>query len=109
MKNEYCVYITDILSDWGDITYRPMFGGFGLYKNGQIFALTCGDSLYLKTDKQSQLLFETKGCEQFTYEAKNKIAKMSYWSAPESFFDSSEDANYWAEIAYKAGIRSKKT
>ncbi len=108
MKNYYCAHIADILSSWGDITCRRMFSGFGLYKNGHIFALICNDSLYLKVDKQSQRLFVAKGCEQFTYDAKNKTVKMSYWSAPEVFFDSPEHARHWAEIAYQAGIRSKK-
>ncbi len=109
MKNDYCEHIAEMLSSWGDIAYRPMFSGFGLYKNGQIFALTCDDCLYLKSDKQSQSVFEAEGCKQFTYETKNKTAKMSYWSAPEAFFDSPDDASYWAEIAYQAGIRSNKT
>lgn len=108
MKNDYCEHIADTLIGWGDITYRPMFSGFGLYKNGQIFALTCDDALYLKADKQSHHLYESEGCQQFTYNAKSKTVKMSYWSAPNSFFDSYEKASYWAEIAYQSGLRSAK-
>ena len=108
MSNDYCEHIADILSSWGDVSYRSMFGGFGLYKNNQIFAITSDDLLYLKADKQSQHFFEDENSTQFIYEAKNKTIKMSYWSAPDIFFDSSENAIYFAEISYQAGLRSKK-
>jgi DNA transformation protein len=107
MKNDYCDHIIDVLKAWGKVDYRPMFSGFGLYKDEQIFALICDHTLYLKADKQSQVLFESLGCNQFIYEAKGKIAKMSYWSAPEDFFDSPENSSHWADIAFQAGIRSK--
>lgn len=111
MKNNYCDYIAELLTNWGKVNYKNMFSGFGLYKSGQIFAIVCDDMLYLKADKQSQPLLESKGSEQFIYisnKAKNKKAKMSYWSVPQEFFDSPEKASYWAEIAYQAGLRSNK-
>jgi len=109
MKHSFCEHVVDILSQWGQVTYRPMFGGYGLYREGQIFALVCEDRLYLKTDKENKHLFETVASEPFTYEAKGKRATMSYWSAPEAFFESEDQAAYWAELAYRAGLRNAKS
>lgn len=45
---EFVQYITDQLSDAGMITYRKMFGEYGIYCDGKIFALICGDELFIK-------------------------------------------------------------
>jgi TfoX N-terminal domain len=34
--------------DLGEITYRKMFGEYGVYLNGQIFSLVCDDRLFFK-------------------------------------------------------------
>lgn len=41
-------YIADQLSGAGNISYRKMFGEYGMYCNGKIFALVCGDMLLVK-------------------------------------------------------------
>ena len=47
-KPEFVEYIADQLSDAGSITYRKMFGEYGLYCDGKIFALICEDELFIK-------------------------------------------------------------
>lgn len=45
---EFVEYVADQLSGAGCITYRKMFGDYGMYCNGKIFALICDNQLYLK-------------------------------------------------------------
>lgn len=53
---EFVQYAADQLSGTGDIRYRKMFGEYGLYCDGKIFALVCDDQLFIKvTDAGSQL------------------------------------------------------
>lgn len=47
-NQEFVQYIADQLSEAGDITYRKMFGEYGLYCNGKIFAVICDNMLYVK-------------------------------------------------------------
>ena len=47
-KAEFVEYIADQLSGAGQITYRKMFGEYGMYCDGKIFALICGDELFIK-------------------------------------------------------------
>ena len=47
-KTEYVQYIADQLSGAGEITYRKMFGEYGMYLDGKIFALICEDQLFVK-------------------------------------------------------------
>lgn len=45
---EFVEYIADQLCDAGKITYRKMFGEYGMYCDGKIFALICDDQFFIK-------------------------------------------------------------
>lgn len=45
---EFVQYIADQLTDAGQITYRKMFGDYGFYCDGKIFALVCDNQLFIK-------------------------------------------------------------
>ncbi|MFR5876213.1 MAG: TfoX/Sxy family protein [Eubacterium sp.] len=52
---EFVQYIADQLSESGNITYRKMFGEYGMYCDGKIFALICDNQLFIKiTEKGKQ-------------------------------------------------------
>ena len=48
---ELVQYIADQLSPCGTITFKKMFGEYGLYLNGKMFASVCDDTLFVKTDE----------------------------------------------------------
>jgi len=58
MSKEYCEYIIDQLSDWGNVTSKKMFGGYGLYYRGKIFALIIEEILYFKVDASNKTDYE---------------------------------------------------
>lgn len=45
---EFVQYVADNLSGAGLITYRKMFGEYGMYCDGKIFALICNNQLFIK-------------------------------------------------------------
>ncbi|MBD5095988.1 MAG: TfoX/Sxy family protein [Lachnospiraceae bacterium] len=45
---EFVEYVADQLRDAGNITYRKMFGEYGMYCDGKIFALICENQLFIK-------------------------------------------------------------
>ena len=47
-KIEFVEYVADQLRDAGTITYKKMFGEYGLYCDGKIFAVVCKDQLFVK-------------------------------------------------------------
>ena len=47
-SEEFVRYICDQMSGAGEITYRKMFGDYGVYCNGKIFALICDNRLFVK-------------------------------------------------------------
>lgn len=45
---EFVKYAAEQMRDTGTITYRKMFGEYGVYCDGKFFAVICGDQLFLK-------------------------------------------------------------
>ncbi len=45
---EFVQFACDQLSGAGEITYRKMFGEYGVYCDGKIFAVICDDQLFIK-------------------------------------------------------------
>ncbi len=48
MSSDFCDYVIDLLSSWAKVSAKAMFGGYGMYRQGQIFAIVVDDTLYFK-------------------------------------------------------------
>ena len=49
---EFVQYIADQLAPAGQVTYHKMFGDYGVYLDGKMFALVCDDSWSLQTTEE---------------------------------------------------------
>lgn len=47
-KQEFVEYVSEQCRSAGEITYKKMFGEYGLYCDGKIFALVCDDEFFVK-------------------------------------------------------------
>ncbi len=47
-KPEFVEFVAEQMRDAGVITYKKMFGEYGLYCDGKIFAVVCNDAFYIK-------------------------------------------------------------
>ena len=54
---EYVRYVAEQLSGAGEITYKKMFGEYGLYCDGKIFANLFDDQLFVKITEAGRRLF----------------------------------------------------
>ena len=52
-------YIADQCAAAGEITARKMFGDYGMYCDGKLFALVCDDRLFLKPTGAAETLLRT--------------------------------------------------
>ncbi len=68
-----------LLSDAPNLTHRAMFGGYGIYTNGRMFAILDDGVPYLKGDAISAAVYEGDGGEQFSYMSKDGPMQMKYW------------------------------
>ena len=51
-------FLTDLFADFGPVTIRPMFSGFGISVDGVNFALALRAGLYFRADEQTIPQFE---------------------------------------------------
>jgi DNA transformation protein len=104
---EFADYAVELLGSIGRVAARRMFGGYGLYCDGVMFALIADDVLYLKADDATRPEFERAGSEPFVYDARGRRTTMAYWRVPDEAMESRELAAPWARAAYAAALRAR--
>ena len=105
-RNEFVDYAVELMAGWATVSARKMFGGYGLYREGLMFALIADDELYFKTDAGNVAQFERAGSHPFTYVSTTRTVQMSYWSAPEASMESAAEMRDWCVSAYAAAMRA---
>lgn len=106
--SEFNAYLLEVFELFGTIQIRKMFGGYGVYHDGLMFALVADETLYLKADAENAKFFEEQGLAQFAYQREGKMAKMSYYQAPAEFMEEREQAAIWARRSYDAALRAQR-
>src|ERR1700754_1206293 len=100
-------FLIDLFSDFGPVTIRPMFSGFGISVDGINFALALRAGLYFRADEATIPQFEAEGSKPFQYQTRAKtVVVNSYWELPARLFDDSEDLCVWARAALAAAQRA---
>jgi DNA transformation protein len=101
-------FLIDLFADFGPVTIRRMFSGFGISADGTNFALALRAGLYLRADEQTIPQFEAEGSQPFQYQTRTKTVTVnSYWQLPARLFDDSEDLAAWARAALAAALRKR--
>jgi DNA transformation protein len=100
-------FLIDLFADFGPVTIRRMFSGFGISADGTNFALSLRSGLYLRADEQTIPQFEAEGSKPFQYQTRAKTVTVnSYWQLPARLFDDSEELADWARAALAAAQRA---
>jgi DNA transformation protein len=101
-------FLIDLFSDFGPVTIRPMFSGFGISADGINFALALRAGLYFRADEQNIPQFEAEGSTPFQYQTRAKTVTVnSYWQLPARLFDDPEELTGWARAALAAAQRKR--
>ncbi len=105
--NTFVTYLLeDVFSAIPGITAKSMFGGFGLYQHGRIFAIISDDIIYMKVNETNRSQYERYGSKPFTYTAKGKIVSLSYWQLPDEILSDEILLSQW--ILQSASLSSQK-
>ena len=100
-------FLIDLFADFGPVTIRRMFSGYGISADGTNFALSLRAGLYLRADEQTIPQFEAEGAKPFQYQTRTKTVTVnSYWQLPARLFDDSEELAEWARAALAAAQRA---
>lgn len=106
-NSEFVNHLLDLLSPLGGVTARAMFGGWGIYRDGRMFALVAYDTFYVKVDDTSRAEFTARALPPFTFETKDGTKSvMSYHTVPDDALDSPELLCEWARKGVDAAARA---
>ncbi len=85
----------------GEITYKKMFGGYGVFESGTMFALVPKEGgVYLKSGDANLARFEGAGA--------NKHGRMPYYQIPEKVFADDSQLIEWTQEAIEISKAAKK-
>lgn len=107
-RSAFVSLVEDLLEPLGGVSIRRMFGGYGIFKDGVMFALIVDDRLYLKSDHETRARFEAEGLEAFLYERGGRAIRMSYHRAPDEGFDDPALLLDWVAGALGAAWRQRR-
>ena len=100
-------FLIDLFSDFGPVTIRRMFSGFGISADGTNFAMALRSGLYFRADEMTIPHYEAEGSKPFQYQTRAKtVTVKSYWQLPARLFDDSEELSAWAGAALAAAQRA---
>jgi DNA transformation protein len=100
-------FLIDLFADFGPVTIRRMFSGFGISADGTNFALALRGGLYFRADVETIPRFEAEGSQPFQYQTRTKtVTVASYWQLPERLYDDPEELTGWARAALSAAQRA---
>src|SRR5689334_561667 len=101
-------FLTDLFADFGPVTIRRMFSGYGISADGINFALALRAGLFFRADEMTIPDFEAEGSKPFQYSTRAKtVVVNSYWELPARLFDDSQELAQWARGALAAAQRAK--
>ncbi len=100
-QSDFVTSVMATLTPLGDVKLKRMFGGYGLFIDGAMFALISRrDELFLKADDVNKGAFLAQGS--------GTHGKMPYYAAPPGSLDGWDAMEPWARGAAEAAKRAKK-
>jgi DNA transformation protein len=107
MSREFAEHVRDMLSPLGPVTVRAMFGGFGIYLDGLMFALIAWDTLFMKADAANRPMFEEAGSGPFR-PWEDRPTALPYWDVPADVLEDGAELCRWGRAAFDAALRTRK-
>ena len=95
-----CERVVRMLSPIGDVSSRKMFGGYGIFESGAMFALVnAAGEVHLKVDDSNRSGFEEAGAKRH--------GKMPYFQVPLEVLEDVELLHDWAGQSIRIAHASK--
>ncbi len=98
--NAYLNHVMELLAPIGDIVSRAMFGGYGIFHEGDMFALISGSTLYFKVNELNRSDYENAGSKQYK--------PMPYFEVPAEIMEDTATLHDWARTSVAIGHATAK-
>jgi DNA transformation protein and related proteins len=102
-------FLIELFSNFGPVSLRRMFSGYGISVDGTNFALALRAGLYFRADEETIPQFQAEGSKPFQYQQRSTarvVTVNSYWELPARLFDDAEELAGWANAALAAAQRA---
>ena len=98
-------HVLDMLGDWGGVSARRMFSGYGVFRQGAMFGLIARDTFYLRVDDRNRPDFAAAGSRVFTYRRQTREVELrGYMECPPDILEDAEEMLRWAKSAASAAL-----
>ncbi|MDZ4294896.1 MAG: TfoX/Sxy family protein [Hydrogenophaga sp.] len=108
ITDPFVLHACELLSCLGPCKATRMFGGYGLSVDGMNVAIIAWDTLFLKTNPETEPQWLAAGGQPFQYEAKGKTMRLHYHTPPEDALESPALMAPWARLALGAAVAARK-
>lgn len=108
VTDPFTLHACELLSSAGHCEAKRMFGGWGIAVEGMNIAIIIGDTLYLKSNPETEPRWLAAGGRPFTYEAKGRTVKVQYHTPPDEALESPALMAPWARLAMEAAVAARK-
>ena len=103
-------HLIDLFSEFGPITLKRMFSGYGIVADGVNFAMALRSGIIFRVDDETVQRYDAEGCKPFQYSTRARtVIVHSYRVLPERLYDDPEELAVWAREAVGAAHRSQLT
>ena len=100
-------FLLELFSEFGPVSLRRMFSGYGITADGVNFAMALRAGLIFRVDDETVARYEAEGCKPFEYQTSKKtVVVKSYRHVPERLYDDPEELAMWAREAVAAAKRN---
>ena len=100
-------HLIDLFSEFGPISLRKMFSGFGITADGVNFAMALRAGIIFRVDELTIPRYDAEGAKPFQYDIRNEtVVVNSYRHLPERLYDDPEELADWAREAVGAAKRA---
>ncbi len=102
VDKELVAHVMELLEPIGGLNGRAMFGGYGIWHDGQMFAFLDSESrLRFKVDDSNRAPYEAAGSGPFAPPMSKGRAQMTmpYYEVPSAVLDEGEVLREWARAA----------
>ncbi|WP_087022691.1 TfoX/Sxy family DNA transformation protein [Thaumasiovibrio subtropicus] len=97
-----------LLSRFGTIKSRSMFGGFGLFLGETMFALVVNDKLHLRANASNERQFKESQFQPYVYKKRGFPVVTKYYAIPDTWWDDEDQIISQASLALTAAQEDKK-
>jgi DNA transformation protein len=108
ITDPFVLHACELLSCLGPVKATRMFGGFGLAVDGMNVAIIAWETLFLKTNADTEPRFLAAGARPFAYEARGKTMSLHYHTPPDEALESPALMAPWARLALAAAVAARQ-